>query len=62
VQQREELLMELKYANEIDKQGGWTLSPAFLKQIQGQLNYHEDAPSLEQIEMTLLATKRVLNR
>lgn len=51
--------MKLQEATAEDKKGGWTLAPSFLKEIQSHLTDSEECPSLEQIEMTLLALKKV---
>lgn len=52
-------MVKLQEATAEDKKGGWTLAPSFLKEIQSHLTDSEECPSLEQIEMTLLAFKAV---
>ncbi|TES47183.1 hypothetical protein E2L07_19260 [Halalkalibacterium halodurans] len=51
--------MRLQKANEDNKKCGWTLCPSFLTKIQRYIAESEDCPSLEQIEMTLLAFEEI---
>jgi hypothetical protein len=53
--------MELKFADEKSYKEGWTLCPSFLREIQKQIERHDDCPSLEGIEIVLLAYENKLN-
>lgn len=46
---------ELQLANEHERQAGWTVSTEYLEKIQNKLEGFEDNPSLEGIELVLLA-------
>ncbi len=53
--------MGLIYANEEDKNNGWTLSFELLEQVQirvKKIDGIEETPSLEQIESVLLAYEK----
>lgn len=45
---------KLIFADEEEKQGGWTLSPKYLHDIQDKLEGYEECPSYEGIELILL--------
>lgn len=52
--------IELVFANSENRAGGWKLDPGFLNEIQTEIvelfpDDLEELPSLEQIEMVLLA-------
>ena len=51
--------MKLQQANEDNKKCGWTLCPTFLSEVQSSIGDLEECPSVEQIEMTLLAFKEI---
>lgn len=46
---------QIRFADEAEKKGGWTLSPKFLDEIYDKISNYEDAPSWEGIELVLLA-------
>lgn len=48
-------MLEKFEANTKEGKDGWVLSPSFLLEIKSRLDHSEECPSLEQIEMTLLA-------
>lgn len=54
--------MPLVYADEEEKERGWTLSCSFLKTIQKKMKETQSGgliPSLEQIEEVLLAYEKI---
>lgn len=47
--------MKLKIATEHDKEGGWTLDYDLLKTIREMVERYDFAPSMEGVELVLLA-------
>lgn len=49
-------------ANMVEGKDGWILSPSFLKLIQDRLSHQEEPPSLETIEIVLLAFDEIRDK
>lgn len=46
---------KLRFADDAEKQAGWTLSPKLLDEIQDKIMHHDYCPTWEGIELVLLA-------
>lgn len=53
-------LMQIKFASDQEKAEGWTLSPSFLEEISDVIDDLEDTPSLEGIELVILAYHQII--
>lgn len=53
---------EFPKASEEDKKLGWKISYEFLESIQEEIGNCDESPSLEDIELVLLAVQKKLSR
>src|SRR5689334_16564488 len=53
----------MKYPRQPNGEGGWTIKAEFLSSlvetIERQVDFHEEPPSMEQIEMVLIALETI---